>query len=123
LRHYLTARYCLFNIMVYFVIGLFSWGLYVYLGIYVPILFASSGAKAVLAALVFLPLWIVTMISYIRTVFRDPGSVPANCQVVRRTFFFSHRLPLLHRPLQDSMPYVLCVAYIHVDYIRAEIRL
>lgn len=83
LRHYFTPKYCVFNIMVYFVLGLFGWGFFVYIGIFVPELNASSGAKAWSAAIVFVTLWALTMVSYLRTVFRDPGSVPPNCHVVR----------------------------------------
>lgn len=83
LRHYFTLKYCAFHVMVYFVLALLGWGMYVYVGLFVPLLWLQSSVRAALAAVTFVALWLLTLLSYVRTVFRDPGSVPPNCNVVR----------------------------------------
>jgi hypothetical protein len=88
LKHYYTPKFCLYNIMVYVVWGLMGWAYYVFVVLVCFGLLKERLAQSIAYLLVFHALFILTNLSYIRTIFSDPGSVPPGCDVVRGVFDF-----------------------------------
>jgi len=75
-RFYLSPKWCFMGLMVYFVMALFGWAYYVFVFLNWGPKISETPGSAIPMLILFHIFLILTVLSYIRTVFTDPGSVP-----------------------------------------------
>jgi len=82
-RYYFTPKFCIYNLVCVFVWGLMGWGLYVYNYIYCIHVLWDYPVTSSIFLVGFNLFWVLMLISHLRTVFTDPGSVPYGYTPVR----------------------------------------
>jgi len=81
-KDYLNIRWCAMSVMLYVVLGLLFWSEYLFVTTICSSLFQSG--SYILGSLYFIGwhiLFILNLVSYLRCVFTDPGSVPKEVDI------------------------------------------